>query len=204
MPCHRKCQTVTRHFRMTHPKFLSILILLVLTSSVSASCQITKTITKPDTKSEDLAKYRKVFWDNLPEADGFVNDYENLFTDREEIILDSLIKIFEKRSTIQIAVVTIDTILTSSDRIDALTLRLARHWGVGQKYKNNGVLIAISRGYRKMRIQNGYGIEKVLTDKETKQIIDKVFIPKFRDANYFEGTFNGLLELMNILEQRYK
>lgn len=55
-----------------------------------------------------------------------------------------------------------------------------------------------------MRIQNGYGIEKILNDGETKQIIDTAFIPSFQDAKYFDGTYNGLVALMNILEQRNK
>ena len=189
---------------MTHTKYLSILILLALIAFKNESCQTTKNTDSLQTKSEELAKYRRIFWDNLPEPGGFINDYENLYTDREEATLDSLIKDFEKKTTIQIAVVTIDTILTSSDSLDALTLRLARHWRVGLKGKNNGVLIGISRAYRKMRIQNGYGIEKILTDAETKQIIDTVFIPSFRDAKYIEGTLNGLVELMNVLGQRYK
>lgn len=189
---------------MTHPKYLSLLILLALTAFRNASCQTTKNADSLQINPEELAKYRRIFWDNLPEPGGFINDYENLYTDREEAILDSLIKDFEKRTTIQIAVFTIDTTLTSSDSLDALTLRLARHWGVGLKDKNNGVLIGISKGYRKMRIQNGYGIEKVLTDDETKQIINTAFTPSFRDAKYFEGTFHGLFELMNILGQRYK
>lgn len=176
--------------------------LLVLTAFTGASCQTTETVVKAETKSEELAKYRKAFWDNPPEPAGFINDYENLYTDREEIILDSLIKDFEKRTTIQIAVITLDTTLTSSDSLDALTLRLARHWGVGQKDKNNGVVIGISRGYRKMRIQNGYGIEKILSDAETKGIVDTAFIPHFRNGEYYEGTSKGLKTLMATLVEK--
>jgi uncharacterized protein len=85
-----------------------------------------------------------------------------------------------------------------------LTLRIANAWGIGQKGKNNGVMVGISRGYRQVRIQNGYEIEKVLTDVETKQIIDTAFIPRYREGDYFEGTFQGLKTLMMTLEKRYK
>jgi uncharacterized protein len=67
------------------------------------------------------------------------------------------------------------------------------------KRKNNGIVIGISRGYRKMRIQNGKGIESVLTDEETKKIIDTSFIPHFREGKYYEGTINGLKNLMETL-----
>jgi len=94
--------------------------------------------------------------------------------------------------------------MTTADSLDIMTLRIANAWAVGQKEKNNGVVIGISRAYRKMRIQNGYGIEKILTDTETKDIIETAFIPGFSNANYFDGTLNGLKGLMAILEKRYK
>jgi uncharacterized protein len=188
---------------MTPLKYLSILTFFTLTVTTTASCQVQKdkdkntTIDKPKT-------FRQLFWDSLPKPIGYVNDYENIYSDREEEVLDSLIKAFENKTTIQIAVITIDTSMTTKDSLDALTLHFGNTWGVGQKGKNNGMTIGISRGYRRMRIQNGYGIEKILTDEETKQIIDTVFIPSFRDAKYFDGTFNGLVELMNTLGQRYR
>ena len=187
---------------MMHPKYFSILILLVLTTFTSTFCQTTTTAVKVETKSEEHRKSRKVFWDNPPDSAGLVNDYENLYTDIEEAILDSLITNFEKTTTVQIVVITFDTTLISSDSLDALTLRLGNHWGVGQKNKNNGVVIGISRGYRKMRIQNGYGIEKILSDAETKIIIETVFIPHFRNGEYYEGTSNGLKILMATLIEK--
>ena len=155
-----------------------------------------------DKNAEKLKLSRKYFWDNPPKPSGFVNDYDNIYSDSEEIILDSLIADFEKRTTIQIAVAAFDTLMTSSDSLDALTLRLGNVWGVGQKDKNNGIIIGICIAYRKMRIQNGYGIEKILTDAETKEIIDKAFLPGFRNNAYYEGTFNGLTLLMSTLEKK--
>lgn len=189
---------------MTLPKYLSILTLLILTVTMTASCQINRNGKTEDSTEKKLHSFRQIFWDSLPQPVGYVNDYENLYTDKQEKTLDSLIRDFEKRTTIQIAVVTFDTTMTTPDSLDALTLRIAKAWGVGQKDKNNGVVIGISEGYRQMRIQNGYGIEKVLTDAETKQIIDTAFIPSYREAKYFEGTFQGLQTLMAILERRYK
>lgn len=148
--------------------------------------------------------FRHYFGDSLPKSAGYVNDFENIYSAGEEKVLDSLIKNFESRTTIQMVIVTIDTAMIARDSFDAFSLRLANVWGVGQKGKNNGVTIVISKGFRRMRIQNGFGIEKFLTDGETKLIIDTEFIPAFRQAKYFEGTFNGLLALMNVLGQRYR
>jgi uncharacterized membrane protein YgcG len=75
-------------------------------------------------------------------------------------------------------------------------LTIANNWGIGKKGKNNGILIGISTGLRKIRINNGYGIETKLTDTETKKIINDFILPEFEKGNYFEGTKNGLLALM--------
>ena len=137
--------------------------------------------------------------DSIPKPIGRVNDFEGIFTIEQSHVLDSMLISFEKKTTIQIAIITIDTSMMKKDELDAWTLKVLNSWGVGQKNQDNGILIGISRGYRRMRIQNGYGIEKILTDKETKQIIDNDFIPFFKKAEYFEGTVNGLNALMKKL-----
>jgi len=75
-------------------------------------------------------------------------------------------------------------------------MEIGNHWGVGQKGKNNGVVIGIAPQLRKIRIENGYGIQKILSDEETKQIIDSLIIPEFRKADYFEGTRKGLMAII--------
>jgi uncharacterized protein len=90
--------------------------------------------------------------------------------------------------------------MVNENDMEDWTFRVMNTWGVGQKNKNNGILIGISKGYRHMRIENGYGLEKNLTDQETKKIIDDEFIPFFKQAKYFEGTLNGLKALMKKLE----
>jgi uncharacterized protein len=127
---------------------------------------------------------------------GWTSDYEHIFTEEQIFELDSIISNFERETTNEIAIVTIDSSWTTKDNFDSLTLAIARNWGVGKKEKNNGILIGISTGLRKIRIHNGYGIEKILSDAETKKIIDDIIIPEFQTGNYFEGTKNGLLALM--------
>jgi len=110
--------------------------------------------------------------------------------------LDSLVTSFEKETSIEIAIVTLDSNYTSRKDFDNYTLKLPRYWEVGKSRKNNGVLIGLSKSIRYMRIQNGFGIEEVLSDAETKSIIDSSFIPEFKKGKYFKGTFEGVLDLM--------
>ena len=74
--------------------------------------------------------------------------------------------------------------------------------GSRQKNKNNGILIAISMDLKRVRIQNGLGIEKIITNSETKQIIDEIFIPNFQKGEYFTGIQSTILELIKKLEEK--
>ncbi len=135
----------------------------------------------------------------FPESVGYVNDFENILTDQEERELTAIIKEHESKTGDQISIVTL-TSLMPYDNIDDYSLDLANYWGVGQKEKDNGILIALGKGLRKIRIQNGFGIEKRLTDLETKKIIDEEMIPNFKNDNYFEGLKRGLKAIIEELK----
>jgi len=137
---------------------------------------------------------------DLPPALGYVSDYENIFTGQEETRLDSLIRAIEKRTTVEIAVVTIDSTMTSPSAFHEYTLQLARAWGVGKKDKDNGILIGISQSLRMVRIENGFGVEKKISDAQTLSIIEKKMLPHFRNGDVFQGTFECILALIKKLE----
>lgn len=81
-------------------------------------------------------------------------------------------------------------------------MHIAQTWKIGKAEKDNGILIGISKGYRRIRIQNGNGIEKIITDEETKKIIENYFIPEFKKGEYYKGTLNGLREIINVLKSK--
>lgn len=151
-------------------------------------------------KAIEYAKDTTVIETPKLEPLGYVNDFEELHSQVQVQQLDSLIINFEKRKGVQIAIVTLDSNYTDLDNFDDYCLKLANTWGVGQKGLDNGVLIGISKSLRKMRIQNGNGIEKILNDEATSKIIQGYFIPKFKQGKYFEGTFDGLQVLISSLE----
>ena len=191
---------------MTNFKFILSILLAVICLTY---CNV-QTQTNPSNKFSDTSTYerlqvfRQAFWDSLPRPTSWTNDYEGLFTDSEKQKLDSIISAFEKETTIQFCIVTLDTIYTSKEKFNDLALHIANTWGVGQKNKNNGVIICISKGHRRIRICNGYGIEKILSDEETKEIMDKYFISSFKQGEYFQGTLNGLIAMIAMLRQKIK
>src|SRR5688572_17372266 len=103
----------------------------------------------------------------FPKPTRWVNDFEHIFLLQEIKTLDSIVTQYEKETTVEISIVTIDSNMVSKENFDDYVLQLHNSWGVGKKKKDNGIVIAISLGYRKMRINNGYGIEKILSDEET-------------------------------------
>lgn len=137
--------------------------------------------------------------DSIPRPVGIVNDFESLFTQPQRDSLEGIIAAYRQRTTIEIAILTVDAEMTTTSGFDNFTVKVFNVWGIGDNKKNNGVLVAISRSLRKIRIQNGHGIEKVLNNIETKQIIDNEFIPDFRKSRFYEGTLNGLRSIMNRL-----
>ena len=142
--------------------------------------------------------------DSFPKPISYVNDFEKLYAPEQAAYLNKLIREFEELTTIQIALVTLDSSFTSRVNFDDYTLQLARDWGVGTAEKNNGILIGISKDLKYMRIQNGIGIEAMLTDSETKRIVDSLFIPSFKNGNYFSGTLNGLEGIISHLNRKLK
>lgn len=140
----------------------------------------------------------------FPQATGWVNDFEDLFTEDQEENLEKLIIDLNSSANIQIGLVTLDSFYTSLDSFEQYTLDLANYWGVGEKGKDNGILIAICNGYRHIRIHNGYGIEKLISDEETKKVLDEFFIPYFRQGQYYEGTIAGLQGLTELVKTKKK
>ncbi len=134
---------------------------------------------------------------------GWVNDYDKVFTTDEVKKLHKLIADFEKETTVEIAVVTLDTSMVGSEMTDlyAATFALANKWGVGKKGKDNGILIGIAKGWEQMYIQNAEGIEKVLTDVQTQQIVDTVFLPRYAQGDFYGGTYEGLQTMMQHLKR---
>lgn len=130
---------------------------------------------------------------------GWVNDFTNLFTTAQQTELDSLITAFEKVTTVEMAIVTIDSTVTSRKGFDNYITALGNRWGVGKQETNNGIIIGICPSYKRIRISTGPGIMDKLNDATVKSIIDNTIIPLYKQGAYFEGTKMGLLAVMQEL-----
>ena len=84
---------------------------------------------------------------------------------------------------------TLYTFTDVNENINRFSTNLFNRWGIGNKETRYGILFVYDFISGKVRIENGYGIEKIYTDKETGAIIDKAIKPRFREAKYFEGIY---------------
>ncbi|MFM5139508.1 TPM domain-containing protein [Aeromonas rivipollensis] len=109
---------------------------------------------------------------------------------------------FEKRSGIQLVVVSVDSL--DGETIEEYGYQLGRHWGIGQKGKNNGVLLLIAQDERKVRIEVGYGLEGALPDAIAANIIQTRILPAFKRGDMVAGVVAGSQSIMKALAGEYQ
>src|SRR5690606_388276 len=102
----------------------------------------------------------------------------------------------------QIAVVILKSV--GDYEIADYGVQLGRKWGIGSKDKNNGILVLVALGDRKITIQTGYGAEGALPDVITKEIIENDIKPYFKTGSYYEGLDAGTTSLMKYMKGEYK
>lgn len=179
-------------------------VILLASIATSSQCQSSDSTSLSGSVAMNKVHNWPTGKDSLPEPVGWVNDFEGLFTPEQTQKLDSLIDDFEYKTSIEIAIVTADTTLTSEPQFENWLLHVSNSWGVGKKYEDNGIVIGISTGCRKMRIENGDGIVRLISDSETQKLVNTDFIPYFDKSSYYEGTLHGLETLMAKLSARIK
>lgn len=114
-----------------------------------------------------------VFSQKIPEykKGDFVQDFAGLISPQTKSSLEDLLSKYEKKTSIEIAVVTVPSLQGYS--IQDFTYTLATSWKVGKKGTNYGCVLLIAPNERKVRIENGYGMEKILTDAVSSSILRK-------------------------------
>ena len=106
-----------------------------------------------------------------PSAAFYVSDYGRMLArDTEQYIAEAAGKL-EDATTVQIAVVTVPTL--NGDILESYATRLFNYWGLGQKDRNNGLMLLFVQDIRKVRLEVGAGLEESITDAEAGRILDE-------------------------------
>jgi len=143
------------------------------------------------------------FAQDFPEKPAtLVNDYTNVLSADQKQSLENKLVAFSDSSSTQIAIAILKSV--GDYDINEYAVELGRKWGVGQNGKNNGIMIVVAVGDRKISIQTGYGLEGALPDIYAKRIIDNDIKPNFKAGNYYAGLDEGTTSIIKYTRGEYK
>ncbi|MBU0618728.1 TPM domain-containing protein [Patescibacteria group bacterium] len=133
-----------------------------------------------------------------PQPQGHVNDFAQLFT--PEFIQQLEVKLvdFKAQTSIEIAIATIVSL--EEDTVENAAVEIFEQWGIGQKDKDNGILLLIAKEDRKIKIEVGYGLESVINDAVAGRIIRDEMASAFKQDNYEQGVLLAVEALIARLE----
>ena len=137
-----------------------------------------------------------------PKSNTLVTDFTNTLTTEEKQRLEDKLVAFDDTSSTQIAVVIIKSV--GDYDINEYGVQLGRKWGIGQAGKNNGILLLVALGDRKMTIQTGYGVEGALPDVIAEQIRVNDINPRFKAGDYYGGLDVGTDQIIKHTQGEYK
>lgn len=133
----------------------------------------------------------------FPALSGRINDGAGIIPAEARARIEGRLGTHEARTSDQVVIATVRSLQDTS--IEDFANRLYRHWGLGQKDRNNGVLLLVAPAERKVRIEVGYGLEGALTDALSKVIITTAIAPRFKAGDFGGGIEAGVDAILNIL-----
>lgn len=134
----------------------------------------------------------------FPVLTGRVVDDANIIPEETEGELIAQLEALETKSSDQLVVVTVPSL--QGFEIEEFGYRLGRVWQIGQGERlNNGVILLVAPNERKVRIEVGYGLEGILTDYYSSQIIRNTIVPAFKSGDMPGGIVAGAAAIEQIL-----
>jgi len=138
----------------------------------------------------------------IPFLGGHVNDTAGILSSETIAGLETVLKAHEDSTSNQVVVLTVPSL--EGKEIEQYSIKVVDAWKLGQKGKDNGVLLLISRDERKVRIEVGRGLEGDLPDITCGAIIRKEIIPRFKEGDYNGGVRAGVAAILGAIQGSYK
>ena len=136
-----------------------------------------------------------------PTSDFYVNDYANILDRETKNYIISTNKSLYSQTGAQIVVVTVQNL--GGQSLEEYSTELFRKFGIGDKNKNNGVLLLLALEERQFRIEVGYGLEGILPDGKTGRIQDEYIIPYLKQNDWNNGIKNGFSAILQEVTNEY-
>lgn len=137
-----------------------------------------------------------------PSAETSVYDEADILSPSEEQALEQKLINYADTTSTQIVIATIESL--QGEYIGLYAPEWAHEWGIGQEKEDNGLLILVSESDREIWITTGYGLEEYLTDAISKDIIENIILPEFRNNDYYSGLDDGSTAIIQVLEGTFQ
>jgi uncharacterized protein len=134
---------------------------------------------------------------DFPALTGRIVDQANVIPAATRNVIEPKLADLEAKSGIQLVVATVASL--GGEEIEPYANELFRAWKLGEKTKNNGVLLLVAPNQRKVRIEVGYGLEGTLTDALSKVIIVNAIAPRFKAGDFGDGVSRGVDDIITVL-----
>jgi len=139
---------------------------------------------------------------DVPKLQGYVNDYAGMISSSVKPKIEERLRSFEQSDSTQIVILTIPSL--EGENIEQFGIKVGEAWKIGQKGKDNGAILIVSKKERKMRIEVGYGLEGRLTDLTAGRIIDLIIKPRFQQGDFDGGFIAGVSSLIDATRGEFK
>ena len=133
----------------------------------------------------------------LPPLTGRIVDQANIIPAAARSAIEPKLVDLEAKSGIQLVVATVSSL--EGQEIEPYANELFRSWKLGEKAKNNGVLLLVAPNERRVRIEVGYGLEGTLTDALAKVIITNAITPRLKTGDFAGGIARGVDDIITVL-----
>ena len=137
---------------------------------------------------------------DAPKLTSPIVDKANVLSISEYKTLTEKINNLHKEKSLELGILIISSL--EDESLEGYSLKVARKWGIGEKYKSNGALILIAIKEHKIRIEVGRGLEEFITDAEAGRIIRNLMAPEFQKNHYASGISLALDEIEAQTENR--
>lgn len=132
------------------------------------------------------------------QPDLHVVDLAGIIDNPTELTLNRYLLELEHYTTCQMVILTLDSL--HGELLEELSLRIANDtWKLGQKEKDNGILLLIAFRERKYRFEIGYGLEELLPDSYVGSVARDLLVPYFREGDYSKGIALAAIAVINII-----
>ncbi|SOE20395.1 uncharacterized protein SAMN06298216_0890 [Spirosomataceae bacterium TFI 002] len=137
-----------------------------------------------------------------PSPPRIVNDFVGVLSSQELNALEQKLVAFDDTTSSQIAVVIVKTVKPLD--MSSYALQLGRKWGVGQKGKNNGIVLLWATEDRKVELAVAYGLEGAIPDGIAYRIVNQEILPYFKRSEWYNGLNSGTDAIIKYASGEYK